>query len=147
MEMERREEGGGEEEEEIREPIIYHSQTTRRKKVQHVYIYPHHTCTCTEIQIYQRYPPSYLLPPRYHTNPSFQHTYHNTLLQHLHLVLSITMIPYNNTDQYIPGTYLSKFHKHEQAPRRQASYSLPYLYLSDNKIQKYLSTTYIHIHK
>lgn len=88
---------GGEEEEEIREPIIYHSQTTGRKKVQDVYIYPHHTSLYRDTNIPEISTSTF--PPRYHTNPSFQHTHHNTLLQHLHLVLSITIIPYNKTDK------------------------------------------------
>lgn len=40
-------------------------------------------------------------PPRYHTNPSIRYTRHTTLLLHLHLVSSIIIIPYNNTDK--PG--------------------------------------------
>lgn len=106
-------------------------QTTRRKKVQQVYIYPHHTYThiiqvCTELYTDIPEISTSTFPPRYHTNPSFQHTRHNTLLLHLHLVSLIIII-------------------HEQAPRRLAAVYLIYLpYLQRYMVQH---TRYIHIHK
>lgn len=114
MEMERGEEGGRrdrerEREKDTRERIIYHSRlpnNTKERKY-NMYTYTHIIQVCTEIQIYQRYPPSYLLlSPRLYQ--SFQYKHHNTLLQHLRLVLSITIIPYNNTyKKYLVGTFLS----------------------------------------
>lgn len=56
---------------------------------------------CTEIQIYQTYLPQ---PSPLDITPTLAFVIHITTRSHytyLHLVLSITIIPYNNTDK--PG--------------------------------------------
>lgn len=121
-----------------------------RKYDMYTYLIPtSYKYICTEIQIYERYPPSFLLPPKYHIIAFNIHITARSYNTYLHLVSSIMIIPYNNTDKLQVGTLYphSKFHKHKQAPRRLASYSLPHLHLSDNKYKSNTKYAYTHIHK
>lgn len=138
-----------EREKDTRERIIYHSRlpnNTKEKSTTCIHIPEVPTSyksVQSSIQIYRRYPPSYLLPPRYHTNPSIQYTHHKTLLQHLHLVSSIIIIPYNKTyKKYLVHTFPSPTSMNKP-PGWLASCSLPYLHLSDNKYRSNTKYAYI----
>lgn len=112
MEMERREERGRRDRERerkkaTRKPILYCTipkQQKGKNQKYNRYTYTHiiHVHVQRYKYTYQRYPPSYLLPPKYHTNPSIRYTRHNTLPLHLP---TPSLIDYHHLLQQYRSTY------------------------------------------